>query len=305
MKKPVEKIAIFTGICMHSIIPLILLGSLTNGATWCNHTREVVSETLSTCTKQGKIVEYCSECDINFTTYKDRLPHNYYLSDTIDATCDTRGRIIEKCTMCSSSRKTITDALGHNMKETSRREPTHNKDGEIILQCERCGHTEKQSIDKLPPLTMVQQFIALGFSENEAKEMKDIFSVVGITEINNIQKGPGSGIDDLQSFICNIFDYDKSKGGLSLHFTIENRQLCYISLDGIPTQKIDYFYINIFGDVTATISNSKKSVVMYDIWDENGEIDPNAIGYKAVFDYDNMKISSYKNKNYNPSYSMD
>ena len=33
---------------------------------------------------------------------------------------------------------------------------------------------------------------------------------------------------------------------------------------------------------------------MYDIWDENGEIDPNAIGYKAIFDYNKMEISAYK-----------
>ena len=141
---------------------------------------------------------------------------------------------------------------------------------------------------------MEDQFIALGFTQEEAEEMKDIFTTVGITEISNIQKALGDGIDNLQSFTCDVFEYRKDKGGISVHFTIDKRQLCFMSLDGIPTTKTDYYYINIFGNVKAKTSNSVKSVTLYDIWDENGEIISDAVGYKAVFDYENKKITAYE-----------
>lgn len=154
--------------------------------------------------------------------------------------------------------------------------------------------TTQEPTTAVPQDTMVEQFKALGFTETEAKEMKEIFTTVGITEINNIQHITGDGIDKLQAFRCDIYDYHRDKGGIFVHFTIDKRQLCFISLDGIPTTKADYAYINIFGNVKVKTSNTTKSVTLYDKWDENGEIDENSIGYKAVFDYDNKKIEKYK-----------
>lgn len=142
--------------------------------------------------------------------------------------------------------------------------------------------------------TMIEQFKLLGFSQTEAEEMKEIFTTVGIDKISNIQYGAGSGIDNLQAFVCDIYDYQRDKGGVSVHFTIDKRQLCFISLDGIPATKADYAYINIFGNVKVKTSNSTRSVTLYDKWDENGEIDKNSIGYKVVFDYENKKLENYK-----------
>ena len=141
---------------------------------------------------------------------------------------------------------------------------------------------------------MEQQFASLGFTEEEAEEMKKIFATVGITEISNIQYGLGDGIDNLQAFVCDIYDYHRDKGGVSVHFTIDKRQLCFISLDGIPATKTDYAYINIFGNVKFKTSNTVKSVTLYDKWNEDGEIDESAVGYQAVFDYENKKIAEYE-----------
>lgn len=151
--------------------------------------------------------------------------------------------------------------------------------------------TEKAAKPKAD--TMVSQFVALGFTQAEAKEMKKIFTTVGITEISNIKPAAGSGIDKLQSFTCDIYDYHRDKGGVSVHFTIDKRQLCFISLDGIPSTKTDA-YINIFGNVKFKTTNSTRSVTLYDKWDENGEIDESAMGYIAVFDYENKKITKYE-----------
>lgn len=154
--------------------------------------------------------------------------------------------------------------------------------------------TKEPPTTTVPQNTMIEQFKSLGFTQAEAEEMKEIFATVGITKISNIRSAVGDGIDKLQTFKCDIFDYHRDKGGVSVHFTIDKRQLCFISLDGIPTTKADYAYINIFGNVKVKTSNTTKSVTLYDKWDENGEIDENSVGYKAVFDYENKKIENYK-----------
>ena len=140
---------------------------------------------------------------------------------------------------------------------------------------------------------MVECFKSFGFTHEEAEEMEKIFKTVGLTDISNVRYAIGDGIDKLQAFTCDIFDYSKAKDGLSVHFTVDKRQLCFISLDGIPATNVDYAYINIFGNVKFKTSSGKRSVTLYDVWDENGEIIPNAVGYKAVFDYENKKITAY------------
>lgn len=142
--------------------------------------------------------------------------------------------------------------------------------------------------------TMLEQFVEIGLTEEEATEVQEIFTTVGITKISNIQEAVGTGIDNLQSFKCDIYDYHADKGGISIHFTVDKRQLCFISLDGIPTKEVDYAYINIFGNVKFKTSNGKRSVTLYDVWDENGEIIPDAVGYKAVFNYENKTITNYE-----------
>lgn len=161
------------------------------------------------------------------------------------------------------------------------------------IQAEMPSTTEQQVIENTEPKTespittepatekvdtMVQQFIQLGFTQIEAEKMKDIFSTVGITEISNIKAVGDSGIDNLQPFKCDIYTSRTDKGGPSLLFTIENRKLCHISLNGFYNSKYMEY----------------DSVVLYDIWNENGEIDPNAVGYKAVLDYEGGKITNYE-----------
>jgi hypothetical protein len=217
--------------------------------------------------------------------------HAFKKTVVAEATCDTNGEIDCLCDYCGLHTTETIPATGHKMVQLSA----------DVSRCEICGKenvnvTEKTTTETTTTKidTMVQQFIQLGFTQAEAEKMKDIFSTVGITEISNIKAVGDNGIDNLQTYKCDIYDYRADKGGISLHFTIDKRQLCFISLNGIPTTKTNYYYINIFGNVKAKTSNSTKSVTLYDIWDENGEIDNSAIGYQAVFDYENSKITKYE-----------
>lgn len=253
----------------------------------------------------------------------DMKDHAFKKTVATEATCETDGVIDCNCEYCGLHTTEVIESTGHKMVEIS----------ESLLKCEVCGKeetTEQQTTTTEPttveetttkpnisttetptvaevatsPVTevettvqqsslIVMQFTSLGFTYDEAKEMEEIFATVGITEISNIQPVGNNGIDNLQAFICDIFDYSKDKGGISAHFTIDKRQLCFISLDGIPETKVDYAYINIFGNVKFKTSSGKRSVTLYDVWDENGEIIPNTVGYKAVFDYENKKITAY------------
>lgn len=124
---------------------------------------------------------------------------------------------------------------------------------------------------------MVEQFKSLGFTHEEAEEVAEIFKTVGITDISNIRAVGNNGIDSLQAFRCDIFDLQKDKGGPSLLFTVEKRKLCHISLNGfMNSNSLEY-----------------DSVVLYDIWNEDGTINYSAVGYKAVVDYKNGKITKY------------
>lgn len=134
-----------------------------------------------------------------------------------------------------------------------------------------------------------KQLLEFGFNEEEAKTIEKHFNTVGITSINNVKIMAGTDINNLCAFQCKIFDYDS----LTLNFTIENRQLCYAEIAGLPSTNVDYFYVNIFGNVKAKTQNGITSVTLYDVWDSNGEIIPGAVGYKAVFDYNNKEIKPY------------
>ena len=191
LRKSVIPIAISVGVCFASILPLAILGAMTDPATWCKHEREIVSTTDATCTQQGKIIEYCSECDTNVTSYIDKISHNYQFSETVEATCTQPGYTLEKCTMCSATQKTKTkkidhswvtetveatcteegytlekcgncsatgkktriSKLDHDMKEISRTE------GKIVIKCERCGQEQIKTIPREESISNNDDFI--------------------------------------------------------------------------------------------------------------------------------------------------
>ena len=305
------------------LLALIILSGVVNGfhsqeylADMENHAYIVTLLEAATCEKDGKNEYHCEYCGKDTVEKIKASGHTWDSGKvTVEATCTTTGVLTYTCSACNGSKTEEIAAKGHTMKQVS-------ADAEkIVHKCDVCGlesietakkDPEPEEPKKTTPTTetpagnnpeddtktesnpMEAQFKALGFTSDEAAKMEEIFATVGIAEINTIQAGIGSGIDNLQSFTCNIYDSSADKGGLSVLFTIEKRQLCFIALNGIPTTKVDYAYINIFGNVKFKTSNGKKSVTLYDIWDENGEIIPGAIGYKAVLDWGNKKITEYK-----------
>ena len=290
-KKPVKKfiigILIYIGATVFLSAVLVVLAVVTDPATWCNHDREVISETQSTCTEKGEIIEYCEVCDINVTVYKDMLPHNYQFSETIEATCTKPGYIVNKCTGCSSTQKTKTEVLGHSMKEVSRIDATTTSKGEIVSQCERCGKQEKVSLPKIKDTStpkddnyvtgekvdgelsdittdnIVEKLCSFGFTESEAQEIREIFLLCGVTSIDGAKPtDPKATIDGLVAYRW-VMDDDRT-----LWFTIDNRELFYIALNGVDVYDTDKggFLININdvhipeSEISTSVKNTLKDL---------------------------------------------
>lgn len=131
-----------------------------------------------------------------------------------------------------------------------------------------------------------QKMVGLGFTEDEAESIRDIFMTVGITEIGSIKSGPGDGIDNLQSFVAPVFNSNQ----LQVNFAIENRTLCFIELAGIPASQYEA-YVSMFGKLKVRKVDTSIAVTLYDIWDENGEIAEGEAGYMAVYNHDEQIIS--------------
>ena len=79
------------------------------------------------------------------------------------------------------------------------------------------------SIKKDFGIKTTDQLRKLGFTVDEATSIYNIFVRIGVNQISDIQKGAGTGIDNLQSFVA-IANNDKK---LKFFFTVENRQLYY------------------------------------------------------------------------------
>jgi hypothetical protein len=162
-KKTVKKVAITLAICAGSIVPLSILGTFTDPATWCDHEYEITQEIAPTCSEKGEIHRHCPLCEDDDIEYVDTTPHQWDTDRVVEATCTSEGYILKRCKVCSSELKTDNGkALGHAMTEVSRTDPTRDLEGKILRKCDRCEHEEIEIIDKLPPLTYIE---GVGYDE--------------------------------------------------------------------------------------------------------------------------------------------
>ena len=104
-----------------------------------------------------------------------------------------------------------------------------------------------------------------------------MFDTIGVTDFHDV-----SIVDnDPMTVICGkIYDSED----LQLNVTLENRQIIYVELAGIPDTKTQA-YFNWRGKVKRKTVNTKKAVELYS--DTEG-------GYLGVLDWGNKTISEYE-----------
>lgn len=116
-----------------------------------------------------------------------------------------------------------------------------------------------------------------GFTPDEILSYKEILTNVGITDFHNV--------DVIENGIMHIirgkiFDSDV----LQLNMTLENREIIFIELAGIPAEKTEA-YINWRGKIKFKTVGTKKSVDLY--YDIEG-------GYIAKLDWENKTVISFE-----------
>ena len=116
-----------------------------------------------------------------------------------------------------------------------------------------------------------------GFTDDEIASYREVFDTVGVTDFHDI-----SIVDnDPMTVICGkIYDSED----LQLNVTLENHQIIYVGLAGIPDPTAEA-YLNWRGKLKWKTVDTKKAVDLYS--DTEG-------GYLGVLDWDNKTISEYE-----------
>lgn len=128
-------------------ILLMIIGTFSDPMVRCNHELEIIEDIESTCIEQGKIVEYCSICDGNKVTYKNKSNHLYQVYDTIESTCTEKGKDVLRCTVCGKEKLEYKDMFAHNWVVTSEIESTCTEKGKTISKCALCGDEKTEYAD--------------------------------------------------------------------------------------------------------------------------------------------------------------
>lgn len=214
--------------------------------------------------KIGKATVIVFACAVVFTmvgsftdpaTYCD---HEYKLVESEAATCEKDGYEKYHCGLCGRDKTEKLKKLGHDM---------------VDGVCTRCGHKDNTGLEKptetdKPTETQKptegvlmnnndwqKSFEDAGFSSEEIEKYRVIIETVGIAEFHDVEI-----IENGIMHIVRGKIYDSSN--LQLNVTLENREIIYIELAGIPDVK-NVPYINWRGKLKNKKVNSKTSVELY------------------------------------------
>lgn len=114
------------------------------------------------------------------------------------------------------------DNNSSTQQTTQTESETDKKEDENFFTADK-DQKDTDSIKKDFGIETTDKLRELGFTVEEATSIYNIFVKIGVNQISDVQKGAGTGIDNLQSFVA-IANNDKQ---LKFYFTVENRQLYY------------------------------------------------------------------------------
>ena len=147
----------------------------------------------------------------------------------------------------------------------------------FLVGCSKKDSAEPVAWDSAEPVAWDSALSEAGFTDDEIASYREVFDTIGVTDFHDV-----SIIDnDPMTVICGkIYDSED----LQLNVTLENRQIIYVELAGIPDTKTEA-YFNWRGKVKWKTVHTIKTVELYS--DTEG-------GYLGVLDWDNKTISEYE-----------
>lgn len=131
--------------------------------------------------------------------------------------------------------------------------------------------------DTAEPVVWDTSFSEAGFTDDEIENYREVLNTVGVTDFHDVSIVQ----NDPMTIICGkIYDSED----LQLNVTLENRQIIYVELAGIPDTKAEA-YLNWRGKLKWKTVDTKKAVDLYS--DTEG-------GYLAVLDWENKTVAEYE-----------
>ena len=131
--------------------------------------------------------------------------------------------------------------------------------------------------DSAEPVAWDSAFSEAGFTDDEIESYREVLNTVGVTDFHDVSIVQNDPMTIIRGKI-----YDSEN--LQLNMTLENHQIIYVELAGIPDTKSEA-YLNWRGKLKWKTVDTKKAVDLYS--DTEG-------GYLGVLDWDNKTISEYE-----------
>lgn len=131
--------------------------------------------------------------------------------------------------------------------------------------------------DSAEPIAWDSALSEAGFTDDEIESYREVLNTVGVTDFHDVSIVQNDPMTIIRGKI-----YDSEN--LQLNMTLENHQIIYVELAGIPDTKSEA-YLNWRGKLKWKTVDTKKAVELYS--DTEG-------GYLGVLDWDNKTISEYE-----------
>lgn len=131
--------------------------------------------------------------------------------------------------------------------------------------------------DSAEPVAWDSAFSEAGFIGDEIESYREVLNTVGVTDFHDVSIVQNDPMTIIRGKI-----YDSEN--LQLNMTLENHQIIYVELAGIPDTKSEA-YLNWRGKLKWKTVDTKKAVELYS--DTEG-------GYLGVLDWGNKTISEYE-----------
>ena len=221
-KKHKKGLSFLGMLCVYFAIAILC--TIINPATYCEHEWIETEKVGATCTKDGRIDSHCDLCDSDNTEYIDKKGHSFEVTE------DTDEKTVKVCSVCGeetvekkNADKETEKPNNNDSKPTDNNNKEENKENKDNFFNTDKDQKDTDSIKKDFGIETTDKLRELGFTVEEATSIYNIFVKIGVNQISDVQKGAGTGIDNLQSFVA-IANNDKQ---LKFYFTVENRQLYY------------------------------------------------------------------------------
>lgn len=141
---------------------------------------------------------------------------------------------------------------------------------------------------------MIMQFEELGLTENEAKEVQEIFFNVGITKISDIEVRlqTSNGVDGEVQYRCNLNHFDRKTQEIGLIFVIMRRKVQRIDICQFSHGNTFEFYKSL--TMLDGIEKGDSVVLYYKKLKGYLQVDENSFGYRAIYDSATHSIKKYE-----------